>query len=373
MKGLYQKRGWWYYQAPTPKGGVRPKPVALKTEDEVAAITAVTEMQMTGMELAAEIKGTLAEILPIYYKAKGDDRKKTRQTRLFVLGAFQDVTGNPRLVDITRQTIMDWRERLATTGGTLTSSEGVSPTTLTSYLIIVRAFFNWCVKERLIRVNPARDMGRQSMVLKTRRQEFFPLAERDLMLERPRVNRAGNEVKPEGDYVGLMLHIGFFAGLRIGEMLAFKKEWLYISEDWSHGSISVQPTMIEFADKTKGEWRPKTENGIRTVPLHPRLLAFLKSYGLREPYMVAEWKPLFPNDDKKSLRFDPKRTLHTHGRLCGLAGVNYHKMRHSFGTHLAMGGMTAVEIAGLMGITVKVAMENYMGFAPRSSNPLPGL
>lgn len=82
MKGLYRKAGsdWWYYhQAPKPAGGVRPKAVALRTTDEVEALNAATEMQLSGMALAAETKDTLAQVLPRYYAAKGEDRKSTRR------------------------------------------------------------------------------------------------------------------------------------------------------------------------------------------------------------------------------------------------------------------------------------------------------
>lgn len=40
IQGLYRKKGktWFYFQPPTPKGGTRPKAVALKTQDLVTAI-----------------------------------------------------------------------------------------------------------------------------------------------------------------------------------------------------------------------------------------------------------------------------------------------------------------------------------------------
>lgn len=33
IKGLYEKRGWFYYQPPTGDDGVRPKAIALGTTD----------------------------------------------------------------------------------------------------------------------------------------------------------------------------------------------------------------------------------------------------------------------------------------------------------------------------------------------------
>ena len=94
---------------------------------------------------------------------------------------------------------------------------------------------------------------------------------------------------------------------------------------------------------------------------------------MNEGFMLAPWKGLFPEDEKTSLRYDPKRALRTHGKACDVVGISYHKLRHSFGTHLAMGGAAMVEIAALLGNTVKVASESYAGYSPRTTNPLPGV
>lgn len=362
MKGLYAKRGWWYYQAPTPKDAPRPKPVALKTQDEITAINAVTNMQWNGMILAAETKDILAKVLPRYYAAKASHTKKTRHGREQILDAFMNRIGNPRVTDITKKTIIEWREKLATTGGTAKSTRPVSTTTMTSYLIVVRAFFTWCVEERIIRLNPTLKMGKESTVRETRRQEFHTIEERDKILARP-----------AKDYVGLINHLGFFAGLRDGEMLVINPDWIYIAPDKTHGSIKVQPTMIELTDGSKILWEPKTKRGTRTIPMHERLIKFLDNYGMRKPYLLKPDQPLFPPDNKKSLRFDPKNSLKNHAKLCDVPKTGYHKLRHSFGTHLAMGGKTMAGIAGLLGITVKVAEDSYAGYSPGIKDQLPGV
>ncbi len=362
MKGLYEKRGWWYYQAPTPKDAPRPKPVALKTQDEITAINTVTDMQWNGMILAAESKDTLAEILPRYYAAKAGHKKKTRQGRKQTLDAFMNLMGNPRVTDITKEKIIAWRVLLAAKGGTEKSTHGLATTSMTSNLIVVRAFFTWCVEERIIRVNPTLKMGKESTVRETRRQEFHTLEQRERILARP-----------ARDYVALINHLGFFAGLRIGEMLVLKPELIYIAEDRSHGSIRIEPTMIELTDGSKIEWKPKTKRGVRTIPMHKRLIDFLDDYGMRKPYLLAPDKPQFPPDDKTSLRFDPKASVKKHGKLCGVPKVGYHSMRHSLGTHLAMGGAKMAHIAGILGITVKVAEDSYAGYSPVINDPLPGV
>lgn len=362
VKGLYQKRGWWYYQAPKPKDAERPKAVALQTQDEVTAINSVTDMQWNGMILEAELKDTLEVVLPRYYAAKAEDRKSSRRGRKVILDGFMNRMGNPRVTDISREMILEWRVLLATSGGTATSVKRCSQTSMTSYLIVLKAFLNWCVRERILRKSPAVDLGKQATVRKTRRQEFHTLEERERLL-----------VKSGKDYVDLIVRLGFFAGLRIGEMLVINPDWIYISADGLHGSLRVQATPIELTDGSKVLWEPKTARGVRTIPIHPRLLEFLKDYGMRRPYLLAPDKTLFPPDEKQSLRFDAKKALANHAKAQGVKKTGYHMLRHSFGTHLAMGGAPMAEIAGLLGNTVKVCEDAYAGYSPRTKNLLPGI
>jgi site-specific recombinase XerD len=97
-----------------------------------------------------------------------------------------------------KNTIVEWWAILAKTGGTPKSNRPVSTTTMTSYLIVVRAFFAWCVKERIIRMNPTSNMGRESRVRETRRQEFHNLEEREKII-----------ALPAQGYIGLINHLGF--------------------------------------------------------------------------------------------------------------------------------------------------------------------
>ncbi len=89
VKGLYEKRGWFYYQPPTPKDGpgkgVRPKAVALKTQDLATALERMEDAQSEATLERVNMDGTLAEVLPIYYAAKASDAKSTRRCRQMAL------------------------------------------------------------------------------------------------------------------------------------------------------------------------------------------------------------------------------------------------------------------------------------------------
>lgn len=368
VKGLYQKQenGWFYYQPPTPEGGgVRPKAVALRTRDLVTAIEAVRGMAGEARVLAAARKGTLEEVLPLYFREKGEDEKSTRMQREVVLNGFLQIVGNVRVGEITVETIREWRDHLREHGGGKVKKEkGLSPSSLKTYSIVLRAFLKWAEEAGYLRGDPMRKLRRQVAVKSTRVQEFLTVDERELLL-------AGTLEEGTREEAAFIVWFGFFTGLRDSEMLAMKRSWLWIAEDWSRGTVTVQDTEIVFNDagRTRGMWSAKGKRK-RVIPLAPRLLEWLRGYGMREPFMLAPQKPLWPAMDRNSKRYDAKKALAGLARRVGVRKLNYHILRHSFGTHLAMKGVPMVEIAGLLGDSVSVTEAHYVGFSPSRVSPV---
>jgi integrase len=252
--------------------------------------------------------------------------------------------------------IVEWRKTLAEKGGK--RGTPVSITTLCSYTIVLRAFLNWALAKGLIRQDPMAGMGRALRVRKSRVQQFLLEDEREKLL----AARAP-------DYVGLILRLGFFAGLREGEMLAFNPHWLWFSEDGTRGTLTVQNTPIEYTDGKSGMWQPKGRER-RTIPLHPRLLEYLQTYGLRSPWMLAPEKEKWPGEKMNSKRYDAGKALDGVSQRAGVRRVTTHLMRHSFATHLSMKGVPLAEIAGLLGDSLRVTEEHYAGYQPGKGNPL---
>jgi integrase len=303
---------------------------------------------------------TLEEILPRYYKDKAESKKDTRLSRERILEGFKDILGNPRVDQIDGETMAKWWDHLGEKGGSLNGKGAMKPTSKKSYLITVRAFLNWAIAEGMLKGDPMKRLRIHTRVKSTRIGEFLTEDERE------RVLKAAHD-KP--DHLKLILYLGFFAGMRDAEMLAMKKEWIWISPEKDRGTISIQDTAIQFQNDTHGTWQPKGKR-TRVIPIHPRLLEFLKTYGMHEPYMLAPEKDRWPDDNKKSKRFDPKKALTALGKKAKVKTLNYHILRHSFATHLAMKGVSLAEIAGLLGDGLKVTEDHYAGFCPSKVNPL---
>ena len=236
MKGLYEKRGWWYYAPPKLPGQPKPKAVALRTQDEVEAVNRVAILRLQADEVSVVLSGTVGEILPSYYAQKGSDTKATRQARVVILSGFQEILGNPKVADLDADQIGRWLSHLTEKGGKVGQEKGLGAASRTSYLITVRAFLNWCRRRGILHRDPAAEFKKMVRVRVTRQERFLTVDERERVLA----------VDSAPDYVRLILHLGFFAGLRYGEMLAFRQEWLYFSPDGKRGTLTVQATPIEF-------------------------------------------------------------------------------------------------------------------------------
>lgn len=376
IKGLHEKRGWFYYQPPTPKGGdgKRPVAIALRTRDLVEAIQLLDERRADIEEWRAAQKHTMEEYIPRYFRAKAEDSQQAVRQREMVVRSFCEVMGNPKMNSITQEMIEQWVEHVEKHGanpaqgerttdkhGKLKKPKQVKPrsqATIRTYLVVLKAFFNWAVEEKILATSPMKRMKRQTTVAKTKVQEFLTEEERErvLALEMPQ-------------HVRFILMFGFFAGLRDGEMLAMTRRWLWISPDGKRGTVTVQDQAFKRADGTQGLWRPKVRE-MRTVPLHERLLTFLGGYGMKDPWMLRPDREFWPGRDLHSKRYDCHKILNKLAKEAGVKKLNYHILRHSFATHLAMKGVPLADIAGLLGDTLAVTEKNYAGYCPGRANPL---
>lgn len=359
VRGLYQKRGWFYYQPPTCKASAsRSKPIALRTKDLVEAISLVeAERNESAMERAV-ISGTLKEVLPKYYHAKREDSKKTRRARRVVLTQFQEMTGNPLASEINQDMVEHWRSELMERVNPKNGKE-LSGSTVQTYTIILRAFVNWLMQERVLRVDPMSRLKKHTRVVATRRQHFLGVKDRDRLLD--------DDESPL--YLKMVLHFGFLAGMRYSEMLAMTPAWIWVSEDWRTGSVTVQNTPLTMEDGSSFVWRPKTRH-MRTVPLHPKVLSFLAANGIGDPFVIAPENVFWPADNKQSYRIDMKKSLASLAKRCELPKLNFHMMRRTFATHLAMKGVPLARIAGLIGDSLEVTEKHYAGFCPNHGNVL---
>lgn len=150
--------------------------------------------------------------------------------------------------------------------------------------------------------------------------------------------------------------LGFYSGMRIGELIAL--EWSDI--DFDKGIIHVSKTAYRDKSKT-GKWevcidKPKTKSSERVIPLPVCIVDLLKEYSksAKSDYVV---------ENKKGERMSIRSYQYIFEKLTEKAGVrklNFHAIRHSFATRAVECGMDIKTLSEIMGHTdASVTLNRY--------------
>jgi integrase len=102
----------------------------------------------------------------------------------------------------------------------------------------------------------------------------------------------------------------------------------------------------------------------RTIPLTKEFSAFLKAYGLHEPYMVH---PEIASRRKSVCRWDFGRPFDLYVETQGAPWVTPHIMRHTFASLLASAGVSIYKIAKWLGDDVRTVQRHYAKLLPNDS------
>ena len=203
-----------------------------------------------------------------------------------------------------------------------------SPKTLRDYASVLSGIFNEARYDEAIEKNPA-DLLRVPKLQK-RSVKPFSLDEVQIIL---------NAV-PDGNFK-YYLYIAFFTGMRSGEIVALKKRDI----DFEKRMISVSRSRGRF-----GESSPKTQNGIRLVPIlddllphlielyekHSHEYLFINKFG--EPYRHNEtfyqkhWVPLL-----KRLNIPYRRLYNTRHTFATMMLANDYSKPHKLAEILGHG------------------------------------
>jgi site-specific recombinase XerD len=210
----------------------------------------------------------------------------------------------------------------------------VAPSTAESYMFTLRSFFNWCVAENLCRRNPAAEVQLDRVDHKGR-IHFANLETAQRLI-----------AKAPNDDLRFVLFCGFHTGMRKLEIVEAVPEW-----------FNLEARTLEI--RTTATFRPKDRDA-RTVPLTDQFVDFLKTYGLRSPYVLQ------PDvvQGKHRYRFDFRRAFNDYMIAQGVPWISPHVMRHSFASICASKGIDIYRIATWLGDDVRVVQKHYAKLRP---------
>lgn len=220
------------------------------------------------------------------------------------------------LLEADQATLLDWRRRLT-----------LADATICQYVSHIRCFYRWACKQGLCAADPAAELPAP----RCRRRVPRPIGEDDLFQA---VTTAPPRILP-------WLVLAAWCGLRACEIAGLRREDV----------LDTAPRPVLLLERTKG-------GAQRVVPLHPYVLAVLRSCGLPASGYVfrrrdGQHGPNTPHQVSQLCN----RYLHGRGVTATL-----HQLRHRFGTETYRASHDLRAVQELLGHASPVTTAGYAAF-----------
>lgn len=265
-------------------------------------------------------------------RVKGEPlRERTRSLyadllRLHIL----PVLGDRPLSEITPAVVRTWHAGITT-----------GPTRTAHCYSLLHAILSTAVSDELLDANPCRIRGAMATA---KRRELDPLTADELT--------ALADAMPSESLAVAVLLMGWCA-LRVGELRALRVS------DVADGGVSVH--VSRSASWRGGQWHvgaPKTDAGVRSVALPPRIRARVAEYvaGRRGNEILVP----SPVDSSAYLGdWELRREFTKAARVIGREGIRIHDLRHTGATIAAMNGATTMQLMRRLGHTTPIMAMRY--------------
>lgn len=240
--------------------------------------------------------------------------------------------GHVRLGDITRADLQALVDRMLVAGH--------DPSTIRNTLMPVRAIFRRALVRGEVAINPT--LGLELPAVRGRRDRIASPAEASALLRALPTDSA-------------LWAMAMYAGLRLGELLAL--QWSNV--DMDRGIIRIRGSW----DPKEGPIAPKSQAGVRDVPLAEVLRTYLAAHRLAcasgEGLVFGRTpvKPFLP----RTATDRAKRVWMT----AGLTSIGLHECRHTFASMMIAAGVNAKALSMYMGhASVTITFDRYGHLMP---------
>ena len=260
--------------------------------------------------------------------------KQTAMTYKPALEYAKNEFKNTPIKSITAKDILTYLNKM--------QSKGYAQKTVAKYKLVINLIFNYAFNENEIEINPCSSIKLNKALPKKK------ITSASLEDEQ--------KIKNTKD-IWLFPVIAIYTGMRKGEILAL--QWKDI--DFNENIINVTKSVFYDGSKSKIK-EPKTENGIRQVPL----LAPLKDILLKIPN--KEDNNYIISDDGETL-LTKKRFITLYKKFKESTGVSCtaHQLRHSFATFAFEAGVSLKAAQQILGhAQISTTMDIYTDFRKKS-------
>ncbi|HDL0685586.1 TPA: tyrosine-type recombinase/integrase [Enterococcus faecium] len=179
------------------------------------------------------------------------------------------------------------------------------------------------------------------------------------------------EITPEGHPFYIPLNIGFYTGMRVGEVCGLTWD----DVDFSNGTITVEKQMV----KNDGAWvygTPKTSSSNRTIFIGQTLLAILKKHKKQQLENRMKYGKLYIDSNAVCTKEDgelvtPSVVKWNTRRISNALSLsfNFHSLRHTHATLLLENGAKMKEISERLGHSrISITMDTYSHITDKMRN-----
>ena len=333
MKRNDQTRGLWlrgktYWLACNlpERGRVR---VSLETTDLAQAIIKKREILAAPHRYLDKADGSTLEAYLKHQQSRGISTARIDLARMVLTELQTHAPGG--LENLTEQAAKRWWQGLLAR---------VLPKSAKDYLGIAKLFFRWAQDANHCKSSPVA-LIIPPKIRPTPRRVFLSAADALRVLD-----------GCQDEDLKFALFCTLHCGLRRGEVIASRPHWF----DMVNGTLNVQNEI---------DWLTKDRDN-RSIPLTPEFLDFLKTYGIRKPYM---FRPnVMPKATNKTWRYrtDFAKSFNNYMESLGLGHVTFHDLRRTFASLHAQHGTPLMHIARWLGDDPSVVEKVYVHLIPNN-------
>ncbi len=279
------------------------------------------------------------------FKSGKEEVGQYEKNKRFIERITEDGIGIKDVADITQTELEDF----------INSLTNYSDSYIGQWVAQFRQAFEYAEKKKFIKINPLIDIEKPKSTKETKKVR--PLEEEE---QEKLTKYLMQKSIIEEPYKNAFL-IQMYMGLRIGEVLALKREDI----DFKENVIHIKRT-LKRAEKGRfylGN-TTKTPAGVRDIPIPKKISKYVKEQFDNSIENNNKNNLLFLNENKNLV--SPRNANVVLKRIVintlGVFDITTHSLRHTFGTRCIEAGMSSVVVQRLMGHEkLETTMDIYVG------------